>query len=477
MALKINIGDTWKYVDSAKINIGDVWKDVIFAVYATVTLTGVTSITKTTAISGGLVVSDGNSTVTSRGVCWSINMDPTTGDTKTIDGSGTGVFTSNLTGLTVGTTYYIRAYATNSVGTSYSDNYMFTTTAYIIVDVGLNHSMLNQLKLWGWGYNQYGQLGDNTIISKRTPISIYGNKTFCQISCGFYHSIGLDKNGKVWSWGYNPYGQLGDNTTVSKSTPVAVCGNKTFCQISAGIYHNIGIDKNGKAWSWGYNGFGQLGDNTTVSKLTPVSIYGNKTFCRIIAGFYYNSFGIDKNGKVWSWGYNVFGQLGNNTATDKWTPVSILGANKTFCQISGGYYALALDKNGKLWAWGQNSSGQLGDNSAVSKSTPVAVCGNNKTFCKISGKYQTSFGIDKNGKAWGWGHNGYGQLGDNSAVSISTPVAVYGSKTFCSIISTSHSIAIDKNDKAWSWGYNNVGQLGDNTIISKRTPVAICGLV
>ena len=107
MALKINIGDTWKYVDSAKINIGDVWKDVIFAVYPTVTLTGVTSITKTTAISGGLVVSDGNSTVTSRGVCWSTNIDPTTGDTKTIDGSGTGGFISNLTGLTVGTTYYL----------------------------------------------------------------------------------------------------------------------------------------------------------------------------------------------------------------------------------------------------------------------------------------------------------------------------------------------------------------------------------
>ena len=479
MTLKINIGDAWKYVDSAKINIGDVWKDVIFAVYPTVTLTGVTSITKTTAISGGLVVSDGNSTVTAIGVCWSTNIDPTTGDTKTIDGSGTGVFTSNLSGLTPGTIYYIRAYATNSVGTAYSDNYMFTTPAYIIVDVGLQHSMLinNKFVSWGWGYNGQGQLGDNTTVSKLTPVKVCCNKTFCQISGGYQYSLAIDKDGKAWGWGYNVYGQLGDNTIVYKSMPIAVFGNKTFCQIVAGWRYSLAIDNNGKAWGWGYNSQGQLGDNSTTSRLTPVSVYGNKTFCKISAGTNsYHSLAIDKNGKAWGWGYNGQGQLGDNTILSKRTPVSVYGS-KTFCQIITGsqYHSLALDKNGKVWSWGYNVYGQLGDNTAVSKRTPISVYGN-KTFCQISGRRYTSLAIDKNGKAWGWGYNTHGQLGDNSTTSKLTPVSVYGNKTFCKISAGFHVMAIDNNDKAWSWGLNNYGQLGDNTIVSKKTPVAVCGL-
>jgi Protein of unknown function (DUF1566) len=93
----------------------------------TVTTTAVTDITPTTATSGGNVTSDGGATVTARGVCWSISSSPTTADSKTTDGSGTGVFVSNLTGLTANTPYYVRAYSTNSVGTAYGNEVTFTT--------------------------------------------------------------------------------------------------------------------------------------------------------------------------------------------------------------------------------------------------------------------------------------------------------------------------------------------------------------
>ena len=94
-----------------------------------VTTTAVTNITLTTAICGGIVNSDGGATVTTRGVCWSTTHNPTTSDSHTTDGSGTGNFTSSITGLTAGTAYYVRAYATNSVGTAYGNEVSFTTIA------------------------------------------------------------------------------------------------------------------------------------------------------------------------------------------------------------------------------------------------------------------------------------------------------------------------------------------------------------
>jgi hypothetical protein len=95
----------------------------------TVTTTDLTNITLSSALSGGNVTSDGGATVTGRGVCWSTTVNPTISDNKTTDSSGTGSFTSLITGLSLGTKYYVRAYATNSVGTAYGEQGNFTTRA------------------------------------------------------------------------------------------------------------------------------------------------------------------------------------------------------------------------------------------------------------------------------------------------------------------------------------------------------------
>ena len=102
------------------------------AVLPTVTTNTVTNITHTTAISGGNVIQDGGASVTARGVCWSITTNPTLADNNTVDGSGIGTFISSLSGLTEITTYYVRAYATNSVGTAYGNEVVFITTPAMI---------------------------------------------------------------------------------------------------------------------------------------------------------------------------------------------------------------------------------------------------------------------------------------------------------------------------------------------------------
>jgi alpha-tubulin suppressor-like RCC1 family protein len=419
---------------------------------------------------------------------------------------------------------------------------------FCLISAGGSHTMAidKNGRAWGWGLNTSGELGDNSITSKRTPVSVLGVvKTFCQISAGSNHTMAIDKNGRAWGWGYNGTGQIGDNSITSRLTPVSVLGAaKTFCLISAAINnnfqsHTVAIDKNGRAWGWGFNGSGQLGDNSATQRQTPVSVLGaTKTFCKIYAagtftiaidknggvwgwGAYqsYNFFGlpntftplsicgsnktfclisaggnssgshtiaIDKNGRAWGWGFNGGGQLGDNSTTSRQTPVSVLGAIKTFCRISAGSnHTMAIDKNGRAWGWGNNTNGQLGDNSTSNRQTPVSVLGAVKTFCLISAGLSAAVGtnhtmaIDKNGRAWGWGLNSSGRLGDNSVTSRRTPVSVLGAvKTFCQISAGSeHTVAIDKNGRAWCWGFNSSGQLGDNSITSRLTPVSVLGAV
>ena len=104
--------------------------DTTQATLPTVITGAVSGITETTAICGGNVTSDGGATVTARGVCWSTSVTPTIADNHTSDGLGIGTFTCNITGLTASTTYYVRAYATNSVGTAYGETVTFTTEAF-----------------------------------------------------------------------------------------------------------------------------------------------------------------------------------------------------------------------------------------------------------------------------------------------------------------------------------------------------------
>ena len=337
-------------------------------------------------------------------------------------------------------------------------------------------------QVWGWGSNDNGQLGNNDVVNRCTPVSIHGNKkTFCKITNGNRRSLGIDKNGQIWSWGLNFVGSIGNNSIVNRCTPVSIHGNKkTFCQISSMAYHNLSLDYKGQIWSWGHNTYGQLGNNSVTNQCTPISIHGNKkTFCQIATG-YWHSLAIDQYNNIWSWGLNDYGQLGDNDDKKVLTPESIQGNKKTFCQVSSGNrHTFGTDHTGQGWGWGSDYNAQLGDNSVLLKETPVSLHGNKKTFCQISAGYYQTIGIEYTGQVWGWGNNLGGVLGDNTTTSRRTPVSIHGNKkTFCQIYTDKDGTAstgVEYNGHIWMWGSNANGQLGDNTITSRRTPVSIHG--
>jgi alpha-tubulin suppressor-like RCC1 family protein len=195
-------------------------------------------------------------------------------------------------------------------------------------------------------------------------------------------------------------------------------------------------------YSWGENSCATLGDNTTTNRFSPVSVVGGFTnWCQVSAGDKH-LLGVRTNGTLYAWGRNYCGKLGDNTTADKSSPVSVVGGFTDWCQVSGGYYhSLAVRQNGTAWGWGCNNCGQLGDNTTVAKSSPVSVIGGFTNWCQVSGGYRHSAGVRQSGTAWGWGNNTYGQLGNGTTENRSSPVSVVGGFTdWCQISAASKAI-------------------------------------
>ena len=333
---------------------------------------------------------------------------------------------------------------------------------------------------WAWGCNSFSQLGDNTTVSKSSPVSVVGDFTdWCQVSAGGTHSLGLRTNGTAWAWGNNVCGRLGDNTIVSKSSPVSVVGDFTdWCRVSAGGTHSLAVRTNGTVWAWGDNMNGRLGDNTTVARSSPVSVVGGFTDWCQVSGGAYHSLAVRTNGTAWAWGCNGQGSLGDNTTTNKSSPVSVVGGFTDWCQISAGTgHSLGVRTNGTAWAWGCNYAGRLGDNTVTNRSSPVSVVGGFTDWCQASAGRYHSIGLRTNGTAWAWGCNAIGRLGDNTTVNKSSPVSVVGGFTDWCQVSAGlfHSLAVRANGTLWAWGCNAQGHLGDNTAVDKSSPVSVVG--
>ena len=268
------------------------------------------------------------------------------------------------------------------------------------------------------------------------------------IAGGGYHTIALKENGDVWAWGYNYYGQIGDNSTTNRLYPVRVKGENGVGfltgvkAIAGGGGHTIALKENGNTIAWGWNGFGQIGDNTNVTnRFYPVRVTGENgagflTGVKAIAGGWRHAIALKESGDVWAWGYNEYGQLGDNSTTHRFYPVRVKGENGIGLLTGmkaiacGANHTIALKENGGLWAWGNNYHGQLGDNtSGVGnfRKYPDMVKGQNGigflTNIKAiaSGNYHT-IALKENGYVWAWGHNSYGQIGDNTQTHRYIPV-------------------------------------------------------
>ena len=233
---------------------------------------------------------------------------------------------------------------------------------------------------WGWGGNSYGQLGNNTRTSYSSPISVVGDHSFIQLATtGGPTSggcLGLKADGTCWGWGGNSYVNLGNNTMTSYSSPISVVGNHSFIQITANSGASYGLKADGLCWSWGGNEYGEIGNNTLTYYSSPVVVVGNHSFIQISAGYLF-CFGLKADGSCWGWGYNGNNNLGNNTTGNSYSsPISVVG-NISFSKLvqlqNTAYCAGALQNNGNFWVWGRNNYGGLCNNTTTDYASPILI--------------------------------------------------------------------------------------------------------
>ena len=183
---------------------------------------------------------------------------------------------------------------------------------------------------------------------------------------------------------------------------------------------------------------------------------------------------------VYAYGSNDFGQLGTGTTTDASvaTPVST-PPGVTFTSVAGGSsHTLALGSDGTVYAWGLNNFGQLGDGTTTSTSTPVAVDLPSGTYTAVSAGEDQSYALSSSGEIYAWGNGSSGQLGDGTTTSSDTPVEVSSPGVIFTAISAGlfHAVALGANGDAYDWGLNSSGQLGDGTTTDSTVPVPVAPL-
>jgi alpha-tubulin suppressor-like RCC1 family protein/phosphodiesterase/alkaline phosphatase D-like protein len=300
--------------------------------------------------------------------------------------------------------------------------------------------------LAAWGSNNYGQLGNGTTAESLVPVAVdqtgvLAGRTVVAITTGQNISYAICSDGTLVGWGNNGNGLLGDDAG-NRNRPVEVpmagaLTGRRVTAIAAGEFHALALCSDGTLAAWGFNGSGRLGNGNTLNSTLPVAVdrsgvLRGKTVTAIAAGSGHN-LALCTDGTVVAWGENYSGQLGNGETVASALPVAVdlsgLPAGVSAISISTGWlHSLALCSDGTAISWGYNNSGQLGDGSTVNRSTPVSVDRNgvlaNRRIDSLFGGGGQSLAFCDDGTVAAWGHNGGGQLGNNSLANSSVPVDV-----------------------------------------------------
>ena len=330
--------------------------------------------------------------------------------------------------------------------------------------------------LFAWGENNFGQLGQGDITNRSSPTQVGSLTDWIDVATISQSTYAIKANGTLWAWGVNQFGQLGDGTITYRSSPVQVGAltNWLYAKMDHGIASSVRVVKaDGTLWAWGQNNFGQLGDGTTTNRSSPVQIGSLTTWDHVSNGSRQLA-AIRTNGTLWTCGYDIYGALGISGAGSRSSPVQV-GVLTNWKQVSAGSdHMAAVKTDGTLWTWGKNVYGQLGNGNRSSTNSPVQV-GALTNWKTVMAKADFVLAIKTDGTLWSWGRDRGGNLGLGvGAGSKSSPVQVGAFTDWIQVAcGYGHSLGLRSNGRAYTWGQNNFGQLGQGDRTTRSTPTQL----
>ncbi len=289
---------------------------------------------------------------------------------------------------------------------------------------------------------------------------------------------GLTQNDDAYCAGNNSRGEVGDGSTVMKRGFAKVAGGRRWRKLAAGGQHACGISRDATAYCWGSQAGGKLGDGVACigcSVPVPVEVLGGHIFVTIRAGGG-STCGLTAEGKAWCWGSNDQGLLGEGNPPWRGfraVPVPVAGEH-TFMDLAlGGYHACGLTLSGKAFCWGSNAQGQLGDGTFSSSGVPVEVSGARQWTRILPGRLHTC-GVSPEDVLYCWGRNEHGQYGNGTTTESAVPLRVGPTPRFMrAIAGGDHMCSLDILGRAECWGRGDYGQLGNGRLGDRLRPDAV----
>jgi len=328
-----------------------------------------------------------------------------------------------------------------------------------------------------WGSDFNGALGRGRLRqfnSAAAPAAVIGSRTFASLAVGLGFACALTATGSAYCWGGNQFGQLGDGAdgrafseigAFGRASPVAVLGGQAFTTIRAGAYHVCALDAAGQAFCWGSHAFGQLAvgpyDPANDHRTEPTPAAGNLRFLSLGLGALHTC-GVATDSLTYCWGLNIKGELGIDSAASPekcaggWPcstrPIPLDSAFRFVAVTAGFRHSCGLTAGGTAYCWGDRAP------------TPQPVAG--LSFTTLVAGNEHTCGLTADGTAYCWGENDRGQLGDGTVgPPETTPVAVATPMKFVSLApSFAHTCGIGADGRAYCWGWNRRGQLGNGAI-------------
>ena len=352
-------------------------------------------------------------------------------------------------------------------------------------------------KLYCWGKNDSGQLGNDSTADSTIPVEILNNVNYVRL--GLNHTCALTTSGALYCWGNNEYGQLGDKTFVTKTVPTLVemkdnpanPSENVISSVSLANNHTCAINVLGNLYCWGKNNFGQLGNGDWNNHNTPTNVKVFDDGGRVLNNVIQVSLGGDHNcavdyrNKLYCWGGNSSGQIGNGDANNQ-NPARNVSQLKNLYDVvyvsagrgfydGGQYYShtCAIKKNGDLYCWGKNNYKQVGNGTENDQYNPTKVLENIKQV-RLSKIHACAIANDNIEHLWG----GMNQ-GGNRYVIVDLQDSEYEPENEDIVkmsLGADHTCEIDDTGTLYCVGYNAFGQLGDGTTKSKASPVQISSL-